>query len=169
MRLSLSISIGLALFLGWNASVVALPLTFPQAKLVQMADNSNYVNSNELGELKRNLKLWNKQGILNYRYTLTNNCFCVSEFRGPVIIEVRNGITTSITSAATGQPVNPELFQKYDTVPDLFDLIEDAITNRESDLSVEYNPTLGYPTQINIGNLAADAGIVTTIENLEKI
>ena len=31
------------------------------------------------------------------------------------------------------------------------------------------NPQLGYPTQINIGNLAADAGVFTTISNFEVL
>jgi hypothetical protein len=121
-------------------------------------------------QLKINRDLWNQQNLSNYRYTLTNSCFCISEARGPVVIEVRNGKMTSITNAATNQPANPELFQKYDTIPKLFDLIGDAIAKEVDSLTVEYNPTLGYPTQINIdfSSQIADEELFLTIENLQK-
>ncbi|MBR8832568.1 MAG: hypothetical protein DSM106950_00620 [Stigonema ocellatum SAG 48.90 = DSM 106950] len=155
------IAMGFVIFLGLNAPVMSQsPLPISQSPLV--ADST-------LGELRINRRLWNQQKISNYRYTLTNSCFCIPEFRGPVIIEVRNGITTSITSADTGQPVNSELLQKYDTIPKLFNLIQATINRGESSLSVKYNRKLGYPTQINIGNLAADAGIFTTVEDLQEI
>jgi hypothetical protein len=113
--------------------------------------------------------LWNQKKINNYRYKLSNNCFCLPDFRGPVIIEVRNGITKSITNAQTGKRVDPKLLQQYSTIPKLFTLIRNTINSRESELTVVYNPQLGYPTQINIGNLAADAGVFTTISNFEVL
>ncbi len=124
-------------------------------------------NSNSK-ELKTNRRLWNQRKISNYRYTLSRDCFCTPEARGPVVIEVRNGKTTSIKNAANGKPVNPELFQQYNTIPKLFDSIKDAIARKEPELTAEYNPKLGYPTQIKIGSLAADAGVVLTIENLRS-
>jgi hypothetical protein len=166
--ISVMFALVVALFLSWNPPVVADNLTGSPLQLVQIVGYSNSENSVPLGELKKNQKLWERQGIFNYRYTLSNDCFCISEFRGPVIIEVRDGSTTNIVSADTAMPVNSELFQKYDTVPKLFDLIKDAIANGE-DLSVEYDHVLGYPTQINIGNLAADAGIITTVKDLQEI
>ncbi|MDF5712973.1 MAG: DUF6174 domain-containing protein [Rhizonema sp. NSF051] len=109
--------------------------------------------------------------MYNYRYTFSNSCFCTSEARGPVIIEVRNGSTTSITNAATNQPVNPELFQKYSTIPKLFNLIQNAQSRKASSLTVKYEPTLGYPTQINIdyNSQIADEEVYLTIENLQEI
>jgi Family of unknown function (DUF6174) len=118
-------------------------------------------------QLRINQRLWNQQKISNYRYTLSRDCFCTPEARGPVVIEVRNGKTTSITNASTGKPVNRELFKEYDTVPKLFKSIKSAIARKEPELSVEYNPK-GYPTQIKIGSLAADAGVVLTIQNLRS-
>jgi Family of unknown function (DUF6174) len=124
-------------------------------------------NSNSK-QLKINRRLWNQQKISNYRYTLSRDCFCTPEARGPVVIEVRNGKTTSITNASTGKPVDRELFKEYDTVPKLFNSVKSAISRKEPELTVEYNPKLGYPTQIKIGSLAADAGVVLTIQNLRS-
>ena len=160
MRLSI-IGMGLVMFLGLNAPVMSQsPLQLAQSPLV---------TDSNLGQLRINRRLWKQQKISNYRYTLTNDCFCIAEARGPVIIEVRNGITTSIRNADTGMPVNSKLFQDYDTIPKLFNLIKDTIGRGQSSLSVEYNPKLGYPTQINIGNLAADAGVFTKVQDLEEI
>ena len=124
-------------------------------------------NSNSK-QLKINRRLWNQRKVSNYRYTLSRDCFCTPEARGPVVIEVRNGKTTSIVNAANGKPVNPQLFQEYNTIPKLFNSIKDAIARKEPELTVEYNPKLGYPTQIKIGSLAADAGVVFTINNLQS-
>jgi hypothetical protein len=115
--------------------------------------------------------LWNKKNISNYRYTLSNSCFCIPEARGPVVIEVRNGQTTSITLIATSQPVDPQLFQQYNTIPKLFNVIQDAINRRASSLNVRYDPRFGYPTQIDIdyNTQLADEEVYLSIENFEEI
>ena len=116
-------------------------------------------------QLKINQRLWNQQKISNYRYTLSRDCFCAPTARGSIVIEVRNGKTTSITNASTGKPINRELFFEYDTVPKLFKSIKSLNARKQSNLSVEYSPK-GYPTKIQIGSLVPDAWVVLTIQNL---
>lgn len=123
-----------------------------------------------LRKLRINRQLWSEQNILNYRYTLTNGCFCIPEARGPVVITVQNGIATSITTP-TGEPVNPEFFERYKTIPKLFDVIADAIARKAFDLDVQYDSQLGYPTQININydSQIADEELYLTIENFQVL
>jgi hypothetical protein len=163
LRLPIVIGAGLVMSLGLNTPIMS-------QSPIQVAQSSQRADSN-LGQLRINQRLWNRQNISNYRYTLTRNCFCTTEARGPVIIEVRNRRTSSVTSVATGQRVNPELFQKYDTIPRLFNVIKDAIAKKASSLTVQYNSTLGYPTQINIDydSQIADEEVYLTIENLQVI
>lgn len=161
MRLPITIAAIVVASLSFNAPAFSAPP-------VQVVQTSPTTVSN-LKQLRQNQRLWNRQNIKNYRYTLTNSCFCISEFRGPSIIEVRNGVTVSITNAETGQPVDSTLLRQYSTVPKLFTLIRNAINSGEPELSVTYDSQLGYPTQINIGNLAADAGVFTTISNFEVL
>ncbi|MBE9007286.1 hypothetical protein IQ259_19995 [Fortiea sp. LEGE XX443] len=161
MRLPITIGAILLASLSLNAPV----LSAPPVQIVQKSPSNNF----NLKQLRINQRLWNSQQIKNYRYTVTNSCFCIPELRGPAIVEVRNGNTTSIRNAKTGEPVNSELLRPYSTIPRLFNLIRNAISSREPELTVTYNPQLGYPTQINIGNLAADAGIFTTISNFEEL
>jgi hypothetical protein len=163
MRLPVVINIGLMLFLGLNTPVLSQsPIDRSQ---------SSAVSNLNLRRFQFNRNLWNQRNISNYRYTLSNSCFCLPDARGPVVIEVRNGQTTSITSVATGQPVDPQFFQQYNTIPKLFDVIQDAIDRRAYSLNVRYNHRLGYPTQIDIdySSQLADEEVYLSIENFQII
>ncbi len=163
MRLPIIMSMGLLMLFSMNAPVMS---QFPK----QGVKPSVTAKSN-IKQYRTNRRLWNRQRISSYRYTLSRSCFCLPEARGPVVIEVRKGKTTSIKLAANGKPVNPELFQKYSTMPKLFQLIRDAISQKVSSLNVKYDPQLGYPTNINIDydSRIADEEEFITIGNLQKI
>jgi uncharacterized protein DUF6174 len=162
MRLPIAISAILMASLSLNTPVMSQPST-------QVAQSPAIASSN-LKKVSFNRRLWYKQKIYNYRYTLTRSCFCQPKATEPVVIEVRNGVTNSITYAKTGQRVDPKLFQSYNTIPKLFNIIYNAIDRKAANLSVQYNPKLGYPTQINIdyNRQIADEEIYLTIENLQK-
>jgi hypothetical protein len=164
MRLPIIITASLLLSLGLN-----LPVMSQSASKTAGCRETNNLNSRRLNF---NRRLWDQQNISNYRYTFSNGCFCTQEARGPVVIEVRNRKTTSIISVATGKPVdNPEFFQNYNTIPKLFNVIEDAINRKAYSLDIDYSPKVGYPTKINIdyNSQIADEEIYLTIENFEKI
>ncbi|QKQ72203.1 DUF6174 domain-containing protein [Nostoc sp. TCL240-02] len=164
MRLPIIISAGLLLSFSLNLPVMS-------KSPIEIAQSPTKNNNLDLRRLKFNRYLWNQQNISNYRYTFSNGCFCISDARGPVVIEVRNGQTTSITSVATGQAVNPEFFQNYKTIPKLFNVIQDAINRQAYSLNVSYSPKLGYPTKIEIdyNSQIADEEIYLTIENFQEI
>lgn len=143
MRLPIVISAVLALSLGLSAPVIA---QFP----IEPAPSSQTNLRPQSKQLKINRRWWRKANISSYRYTFSNGCFCIPEARGPVVIEVINGQTTSITSADTGEPVNPEFFQSFDTIDKLFRVIRDGIKRKADRLEVEYDSKLGYPTNIII-------------------
>ncbi|AUB42817.1 hypothetical protein COO91_08963 [Nostoc flagelliforme CCNUN1] len=139
---------------------------------IAQSPTKNNLNLRRLEKrLEFNRRFWNQQNISNYSYELSNSCFCIGDARGPVVIEVRNGQTTSITSVATGQAVNPEFFQNYNTIPKLFDVIQDAINRKAFSLNVRYNARFGYPTQIDIdyNSQIADEERYLTIENFKII
>ncbi|QSJ19344.1 hypothetical protein JYQ62_11835 [Nostoc sp. UHCC 0702] len=163
MRLPILISAALLVSLGLNLPVVSQPP-------IEIAQGQK-TNNSEFRRLQFNRDSWNDQNISNYRYTFSNSCFCIPDARGPVIIEVRNGETTSITSVATGQAVDPQYFQQYNTIPKLFNVIQDAINRNAYSLNVRYNAPLGYPTQIDINYDAqiADEEVYLTIENFQVI
>lgn len=163
MHLPIIISAAILLSLGLNLPA----MSETPVEIAQLTSNNNL----NLRRLRFNRRLWNQANISNYRYTFSNSCFCIPDARGPVVIEVRNGQTTSITSVATGQPVNQEFFQEYKTIPKLFNVIQDAINRNAFSLDIGYDHKLGYPTRINIdyNSQIADEEIFLTIENFEEI
>ncbi|WP_138498094.1 DUF6174 domain-containing protein [Nostoc sp. PA-18-2419] len=164
MRLSIIISVGLLVFTGLNLPVMSQS----PVEIGQSAANNNLAQR----RLNFNRRLWNYKNISNYRYTFSNSCFCIQEARGPVIIEVRNGQTKSIISVATGKPVeNRQLFNNYNTIPKLFNVIQDAINRKAYSLNARYNPRYGFPTQINVdyNSQIADEEIYLTIDNFQEI
>jgi hypothetical protein len=162
MRLPILIVTGLLLSLGFNAPVISQPPS-PVAQSPAIANS-------DLHQLTINRQLWRKQKSRNYRYQVSKSCFCVPEARGPVKVTVRRGRTTSVTDAQ-GKPVKREFFNQYDTVPELFNVIEDAIAKKASSVNVQYHPQFGYPTQINIDydSQMADEELYLTVENLQKL
>ncbi|WP_341529713.1 DUF6174 domain-containing protein [Nostoc sp. UHCC 0302] len=166
MRLPIIASAGLLISLSLNVPVMSqLPI-----QVAESTTESSTITKSDIQQYKKNRRLWNQQNILNYDYTYTNGCFCVEEARGPVVIQVRNGKTTSVTFK--GQPVsNPEFFQKYDTVRKLFNVINQAIAHRAYKVDVQYDPTFGYPTQITIDKDAqlADEEIYIGISDFKVI
>ncbi|BBD69624.1 hypothetical protein NIES4072_30410 [Nostoc commune NIES-4072] len=166
MRLPIIISAGLLLSLGLN-----LPVMSKSPIEIAQSPASNNLNLRRAEKrLAFNRRFWNQQNISNYDYTLSNSCFCIGEARGPVVIKVRNGQTSSITSVATGKDVK-EYFQNYNTIPKLFDVIQDAINRKAASLNVRYNARFGYPTQIDIdyNSQIADEERYLTIENFKVI
>ncbi|MCF2151998.1 DUF6174 domain-containing protein [Desmonostoc muscorum LEGE 12446] len=163
MRSLIAISSILLASLGLNLPVMSMPS-------IQVAQSPATTSSN-LEQFKINYRLWRQQRISNYRYEFTRNCNCLPKATEPVIIEVRNRFPVSITYKSTTQPADAELFQQYNTIPKLFNIIKDAIARHAANLTVQYDPILGYPTQINIDydSEIADDEIFFTINNLQKI
>lgn len=154
------------------SAALLMPLTLNLPAISQpILQTTQKAAGKDFRQLRINRKLWNEQNIQNYRYTLSNSCFCIPEARGPVVITVQNGITTSITTT-TGEPVsNPEFFERYKTIPKLFNVIADAIARRADNIDVQYNSALGYPTQISIDYSfqQADEELFLTIENFQEL
>ncbi len=170
MRLPI-ITAGLIVLFGFSTPVMS-QLPIEPIEPIQPSTTNKKELWNARKQLRRNFRLWRRQGISNYRYTFSNGCFCIPEARGPVVIEVRDGVTTSITDAKTGEPVsNEEFFQSFNTIPKLFLTIRDAIARRADRIDVEYDRTLGFPTNIAIdfSFQIADEELFITVENLEVL
>jgi outer membrane lipoprotein-sorting protein len=111
---------------------------------------------------------WRAAALADYRYDFEQQCFCIAEQRQPVTIEVRGGRVSRVLARATGQPVAASENVRWHTVDDLFRLIAEAKAN-QSELRVAYDPRLGYPTRVEIGSLAADAGVIYIAGNLRPL
>jgi Family of unknown function (DUF6174) len=168
MRLSLLLSTVLFIALSTLPSAMAQPSNTSSAQQAESTSLRSLRLNRQL--LRLNRRLWNRRSLIHYRYTLTRSCFCLDGTQ-PVIVEVRNRRTVSVTSVATGAAVDANLFSQYDTVEDLFRVIRDAIARRADSLTVTYNRRLNYPTQISIdySRQIADEEVFLRIENLQVL
>jgi hypothetical protein len=114
-------------------------------------------------DLKRARTRWAAAGLQNYSFVSRSDCFCPTEFLGPLTVVVRNGAVTAITSTASGEPRPLTYRQPIDS---LFPFIERQAAELPARLRVTYNPTLGFPTEIAYGTPENDGGGVIRILSL---
>ena len=81
---------------------------------------------------------WHRFHASSYTYVVTKTCGrCLTE---PVRVRVRNG-----------KPVGtPRGMLGYDTVPELFDRIQDAIDSHPYRVDATYGPRSGVPTMVAV-------------------
>ncbi len=101
-----------------------------------------------VSDFERHRRQWERQGFDTYEYDLTVSCFCV--FRGPAHVVVRADTVHSVIAVATGTPVDPTFRFAYQTIDDLFDVIDEAMKRPADRLEVTYDEILGVPTFIYI-------------------
>lgn len=123
---------------------------------------------------QQNQNKWKSQNIDHYRYTIAVSCFCPFAFV-EVTYEVQNGevvnqsIQTSPENPVDEEQVN-EFYQPYNTIEKVFDYVDEAVRDAD-DITIEYNSTYGFPTDVSIDwiELAADDEIYLTLSNFEPL
>ncbi len=101
-------------------------------------------------ELERNRRLWSSTGIDHYQVNLRRICFCHPDATRERVVHVRGGTIVSVVDAETGEAAPEELLSLYVDVEGLFDIVEDAIHRDAAELTVRFDPELGYPVEIRI-------------------
>jgi hypothetical protein len=101
-------------------------------------------------ELSFQRRRWETSDITSYRYLLQVDCDCGAAQERPVVIEVRNGQTVDVRYHDDGAPADRQLFARFDTVDDLFTLIDQALRSDGSSVAVlyEHRYSLGYPESV---------------------
>jgi anaerobic selenocysteine-containing dehydrogenase len=111
-------------------------------------------------------QVWAQQGMDDYRFVLTRECFCLG--RGPMQVTVRDGRVAGVRDPQTGAEIPEQEAVGALTIEALFDRIAEAQANGEH-TAIAYHPTLGYPTLAEIGSLAADAGIRYHVSDVARL
>ena len=108
--------------------------------------------------------------LQDYTYTISRNCFCPEEFRGPFIVTILNGEISAATYEETAKPVDLA-DHSIPTIVDLFGLIDEACTTPTAGLSVVYNADMGYPESLYVdkNECIADEETSYSVSALEKI
>jgi len=104
-------------------------------------------------EFSRNQQKWTDANITHYRFALSIGCFCAFRSQMPLVVEVLNGNVVSMIGAdgVVIAETDPSYgtFTQYATIDHLFSELE-ADLNDADEITVTYDPTYGFPTDINI-------------------
>lgn len=116
---------------------------------------------------------WQEAGITHYRFNLDISCFCAFRENMPLVIEVQDGEVVSMeySSGAEIEPAVLDLFQQYATIDRIFAELEKALNGGADSVTVTYDETYGFPTQVSIDfdQQAADEEIYLTISGFETL
>jgi hypothetical protein len=120
--------------------------------------------------LQKNEALWRSRAVSSYRYTLNTGAF--NAYAGhPVVVEVHNGATTSITPVESDFTADPAYFALYSTVEKLFSVIGNAQANGAEAVSAAYEPAYGFPANafIDTKRQVADDEFGFTITDFQAL
>jgi hypothetical protein len=93
---------------------------------------------------------WTAKQLNNYRYIARISCFCGEEVTEPILVEVHNGALASIIYINGKSPVTITSFNELRTIEDVFDIIRNATQEGADHISVTYDATYGFPSEIHI-------------------
>ncbi len=92
---------------------------------------------------------WTRAGISDYNFVFTITCFCVET--GTFDVEVQNNIVVHVTSLPDSEMVGNEVGK---TIGDLFGILAEAYARNADQVTVSYDPALGFPTSIALDYIA---------------
>lgn len=115
-----------------------------------------------LVQLAMNRQHWFAAAIHDYSFDYD---LAAMIFSPPLHIEVRGDTVNRVTDRNTGAVYGNA---GMSTVDSLFARVAQLISSAHSDLSVEYNLAIGYPTRIAVDSNIPDAESVVTITNFQR-
>jgi hypothetical protein len=133
-------------------------------RLVRVEGRQQSPRGAELAEMQQQLALWRERRPAGgYTLTLERLCFCATEGRGPVLVEVvvppAPGFELVVAQRyLAGQaPVTAAMSHLFPGVEGLFGIIVRAAAEDVHRLEVHYHPSLGYPRRVFIDGSPAVA------------
>lgn len=126
-------------------------------------------------ELDQNKARWQDADIAHYRIQLGVGCFCPVGDIMPMTVEVQDGEVVSIvTVKGDAFPVTDpmsEFILKYATIDRIFSELETDSVREADKLTVTYDPTYGFPTEVVIDyiELAADDELYLSVSAFEPL
>lgn len=99
-------------------------------------------------ELERARQLWERRAVADYDMTVRLTGAWVS---GAARIEVREGVPVSVQAiTGEGNPLPPEAFRDYDTVEELFGVLQHAVDEEADRIDAEFHPRYGVPVDVYV-------------------
>jgi hypothetical protein len=126
-------------------------------------------------EFSQNQNKWQDANIAHYRFELNIGCFCAFRDQMPLKVEVQKGEVVSMTlpdgSVVSQTDAGYETFIKYATIDKLFAELKADQGGKADEVTVKYDATYGFPTEINIDFIknAVDDELYLSAAAFEKL
>ncbi|HUP19025.1 MAG TPA: DUF6174 domain-containing protein [Gemmatimonadota bacterium] len=91
---------------------------------------------------------WAEAGISDYEFVVERVCFCPPEWRGPVRVEVRNGVVVRRTYVEDGRPVAGDRVDMFPGVEGIFEFVEEALDENPHRIDAQYDRVTGRPLRV---------------------
>jgi hypothetical protein len=98
-------------------------------------------------ELVRARQIWNAQNVDDYRMTVR---LTGAWFGGSAVVTVRDGVPVSVQPVGEQGAAAGELWSYYDTVEELFGIVEHAVDERAEQIDATYHAHYGLPVDAYI-------------------
>jgi hypothetical protein len=92
-------------------------------------------------------RTWSARNLVDYTMTVR---LTGAWFAGAAQIRVRNGEPVSVQPVDPGNGLTPEMFRGYDTVEELFGIVENAVAENAFRLDAEYHSRYGLPVDVYV-------------------
>ena len=121
--------------------------------------------ANDLNLSDEQFQKWKNQKIVDYEFTLTVNCFCTIETRGPHAIVVKGGKIQSVN----GENYDAVKHYAAKTIDQLFELISVNLERKPFSKTLEYDTKYHFPSSIyfDISQMIADEEIGYTVSDFK--
>ncbi|MEO5815107.1 MAG: DUF6174 domain-containing protein [Gemmatimonadaceae bacterium] len=119
-----------------------------------------------LEELSTARARWSISAPASYTFVVARSCECLAEMAGPVVVSVRNRLAESRHYTGTGVEVPASYAGNFPTIEAIFAVIDAAVRDGTQPIDVQYDPALGYPTRVSLGDTSADGGTLFFVSQL---
>jgi hypothetical protein len=98
-------------------------------------------------ELAAARRLWEHEGVDDYRMTVR---LTGAWLGGAAVIAVRNGVPVSVRPMGELGPESSGMFSGYDTVEELFGILEHAVAENADHIDATYHARYGVPVDVYV-------------------
>ena len=121
---------------------------------------------NQPADLEVARRQWRAQNLHTYAFTIQRSCFCATTDR--LYVFVQSDTVAGVLDLDTAEPADRQLGE---TVDGLFTFIQEAIDRHAQKIRADYDPTKGFPTEIDYDGAAqiADDEIFYRISDVHPV
>jgi len=138
--------------------------------------HSSIAGPGDVIEFTRAKARWDARTFVHYSFEIRTFCFCPPEMTQWTRVVVRNGVVEGATPVEANPEYPPPSTTYYQPIDSLFSnlrraMSEGDIRSHYSDIIVEYDSQLGYPTHIEYRSKPniADGGATIDVRNVQPI